>query len=180
MAIGLFISESYLKANTVIDENVDMKMLLPTIWMAQEQYIQQALGGALYKDLQGKVSPTDTLAGDDLTLVDNYIAPALLWWCMYEADITMLYKYRNKNIAKKSSENSQPVDFKEHRYLREDHKDKAEWWTQRLIDYLCSKSNLFPQYTNSQDDELQPKDNSYSSSLFLGNKKFTNVNKCCE
>ena len=37
MAVGLFISENYLKDNTVIDENVDMQLLLPTIWMAQEQ-----------------------------------------------------------------------------------------------------------------------------------------------
>jgi len=180
MAVGLFISENYLKDNTVIDENVDMQLLLPTIWMAQEQHIQTALGGALYKDLQGKVAPVDTLAGNDLILVDNYIAPALLWWCMYEADITLLYKYRNKNVSKKSSEDAQPLDFKEHRYVREDHKDKAEWWTQRLIDYLCYNSNLFPQYTNSQNDEIRPDASTYSTSLFLGGKKFNNVYKDCE
>ena len=180
MAIGLFISEEYLKENTVIDANVDMKILLPTIWQSQEQHIQSILGGALYKDLLSKIAPTDTLAGNDLTLVDDYIAPALLWWVLYEADITMLYKYRNKNVSKNNSENSSAVDFKEHRYLREYHMDKAEWWSQRLIDYLCNNSVLFPQYYNSTNEELRPVNEAYSSNLFLGGNLIKNVYKDCE
>jgi len=180
MAIGLFISEQYLKDNTTIDENVDMQILLPTIWQSQEQHIQAIIGGALYKDLLSKIAPTDTLSGDDLTLVDDFIAPALLWWVMYEADITMLYKYRNKNVSKKNSENATPVDFKEHRYLREYHKDKAEWWSQRLVNYLCNNSQLFPQYNNSQNEELRPKSDAYESNLFLGGNIVKNVCKDCE
>jgi len=170
MAVGLIVSEKYIKNNTVIDENVDMKLLLPTIWMAQERHVQEVVGGSLYKKLQADIVAS-TLTGNYLTLVDDYIAPALLWWVMYESDITLLYKYRNKNISKKDSENATPVDFSEHRYLRNNNKDYAEWWTERLIDYLCENSNDFPEYSDSTGDELQPRSTKYSSTVFLGHNK---------
>jgi len=166
---GLFISEEYLKNNTIIDENVDMKLLLPTIWMAQTRHIQEAIGTVLYNDLVGKIAPTDTLAGDDLTLVDQYIAPALLYWTLYHADTTLLYKYRNKSIATKGSDNATAVDFKTHIYLSDKHKDEAEWYTQRLIEYLCENSTLYPLYdTESGLDEIRPQSHAQTSTIFLG------------
>jgi len=170
MSIGLFVSETYIKKNTVIDENVDMHLLLPTIWMAQERHIQEIIGGSLYRKIQADIVAS-TLAGDYLTLVNSYLAPALGWWVMYEADITLLYKYRNKNVSTKTSENSAPVDFTQHKYLREHNKDQAEWWSQRAIDYLCEYSNLFPEYTDNQYDEISPRSTKYSSTVFLGLNK---------
>lgn len=174
MAIGLLVSENYIKKNTVIDENVDMKLLLPTIWMAQERHIQEILGTPLYTKIQADIVAS-TLTGDYLTLVDSYLAPALQWWTLYEADITLLYKYRNKNVSTKNSENSNPVDFTQHKYLRNHHKDQAEWWSQRAIDYLCDNNNLFPEYSDINFPDVSPRNTKYTSTVFLGNKRTKSI-----
>jgi len=174
MAIGLLTSENDIKKNTVIDENVDMRLLLSTIWMAQERHVQEITGASLYQKLQADVVAS-TLAGDYLTLVDDYLVPALRWYVMFEADITLLYKYRNKNVATKNSENSNPVDFTEHKYLRNHHKDQAEWWAQRAIDYLCENSNLFPEYTDLNSNEVLPRNSKYGSTVFLGHQRGKSV-----
>ncbi len=69
MARGLFISENFVKENSEIDENVDMKLINPTIWYCQKLYIEPALGTALYNDLIADVV-AGSVTGDNLTLVD--------------------------------------------------------------------------------------------------------------
>ncbi len=167
MPIALFTSENDIKKNTVIDDNVDVRLLQPTIWMAQERHIQEIVGSNLYNKLQSDIVAS-TLTGDYLTLVDDYLVPALRWWVMFEADITLLYKYRNKNVATKNSENSNPVDFTQHKYLRDHNKDQAEWWSQRAIDWLCDNQELFPEYTDINFPDILPRNTKYSSTMFLG------------
>ena len=86
---GLFISESYIKNNTEIDENVNVNKLLPTVWWCQKAYIEQVLGSALFDDLLSKILAS-TLAGNDLTLVEKYVSPALVQWVMFEVQVPLL------------------------------------------------------------------------------------------
>ena len=46
-----FISIEYLRVNSIINDNVDSKVLLPIIRMAETKYIQQVLGNNLYEKL---------------------------------------------------------------------------------------------------------------------------------
>jgi len=112
MARGLFISEKYVKENSVIDDNVDMKLIQPTIWQCQKQYIEAYLGTQLYDDINSKVVAS-TLAGDDLTLVNDYIADALLYWVVYELQVSLLFKMRNVGTSTERSDFSNPVDLKQ-------------------------------------------------------------------
>ena len=104
----LFISEAYVKNTTLIDENVDMRLILPSIRDCQELRIHPILGTPLYDDLKAKIT-AGTLNSDETNLLDNYIAPAMAQWTVYECSTSMLFKYRNKSVATKSSENSQPI-----------------------------------------------------------------------
>ena len=58
----LFISETYVKNNTVIDEKVDMRIILPSIADAQELRIHPILGSPLYDDLKDKITATTLTA----------------------------------------------------------------------------------------------------------------------
>ena len=102
----LFISEAYVKNTTLIDPNVDMRLILPSIRDCQELRIHPILGTPLYNDLKAKIT-AGTLNADETNLLDNYIAPAMGQWTLYECSASMLFKYRNKSVATKSSENSQ-------------------------------------------------------------------------
>jgi hypothetical protein len=146
---GLFISQDYIKNNTEIDENVNVKKLLPVVWRCQRLYIERVLGTALYDDLVGKIAPTDTLSGNDLILVEKYISPALVNWVMFAAQTSMLFSFRDKAVSKDSSDYAQPIDYTEHRYLKDEYKKFAEELTDRLEKYLCANSSLFPLYMSA-------------------------------
>lgn len=170
MARGLFINETFLKSNSEVDENVDMKLINPTIWYCQKQYLENTLGTTLYDDLISKIV-AGTLAGDDLDLVNDYIADALLYWVMYELQVPLTYKFRNKSVSKNTDANSQPVDFEQHKYLKDIYRPKAQYFTERLKAYLCENSTLFPLYgTENGVDELYPKDIPPQVSVYLGGK----------
>lgn len=165
---ALFISEKFIKNNAEIDDNVDMKKLLPTVWWCQKAYIEKTLGSPLFEDLMAKVI-AGTLAGNDLTLVEAYISDALLAWFMHEAQVPLLYNYRNKSVGKSSSDNSQPIDYTEHRYLKDYYKPRAEYYSQRLDEYLCANTTLFPLYTTyTTSDQVRARDTKPSVSVYLG------------
>jgi len=66
----LFISETYVKNNSVIDENVDVRLILPSIRDAQELRMHPILGTPFYNDLRDKIA-AGTLNADEINLLDN-------------------------------------------------------------------------------------------------------------
>lgn len=173
---ALLISEKYVKENSEIDDNVDMKLILPTIFYCQKEYIEKAIGTPLYNDLTAKII-ANTLAGYDLNLVDDYIADALLMWVRMEIQVPLLYKFRNKSVGKNNSEFSQPVDFTEHKYLKDYYRSKAEYFTSRLNDYLCANAALFSLYTTyTTSDQVRARPTKPSSGVWLGRRSRKNSN----
>ena len=162
----LFISESYLKNNTLVDDNVDQRLIVPSIVTVQDMQLHPILGTPLYEDLKAKITAT-TLNADETTLINDYIAKMLLQWSMYELTMSMLFKYRNKSVATKSSGNSQPIDYQDLQFLRDDFKNKAEFYDKRLINHLIDNRSLFVKYTTTSDD-LHARKSAYSTSIYLG------------
>ena len=168
MARQLFISETFVKENSAIDENVDMKQINPTIYQCQIQHIQNVLGTKLYDKIISDIAAS-TLTGDYLTLVDDYFADALVYWVMYEVQIPLLFKFRDKNVSKKSSDNAFPISTKELSRIENRYKDKAEYFTKRISDYLCANESLYPEYnTEDEVDEVRPMDGKATVSVYLG------------
>lgn len=165
---GLIISQRYIKETSPIDENVDMNLINPTVWRCQEQYIQSYLGTPLYDKISEDIV-AGTVEGNYKTLIDRYIADTLLYYVMYEVQVPLLYKMRNKSVAKANSDNALPVSFTEHKYLRDFYKDKAEYFAKRLTDYLCVNTNLFPEYNlYTSSDQVRAKSATATTSVFLG------------
>jgi hypothetical protein len=169
MANVLFISESYLKNNTLIDDNVDQRIILPSIVTAQDMRSHPVLGTPLYEDLKSKIV-AGTLNADEITLIDDFIAKSLLYWSMYECSTSMLYKYRNKSVATKNSENAQPITSQDLQYLRDDWQNKAEFYDERLINHLIDNKSLFPKYQETSED-IHAKKTAYTTSFYLGQGK---------
>ncbi len=168
MARQLFISETFFKENSAVDENVDMKQINPTIYQCQIQHIQNVLGTKLYDKIISDIAAS-TLTGDYLTLVDDYCADALIYWVMYEVQIPLLFKFRDKNVSKKSSDNAFPISTKELSRIENRYKDKAEYFTKRISDYLCANESLYPEYnTEDEVDEVRPMDGKATVSVYLG------------
>lgn len=169
MADVIFISETYLKEMSVINENVDYKILKPTIIMVQDLYIQQILGTPLYNDLKTKITSDPTLATytSEKALIDDYIAKALVWYVKMEATMEFKFRYMNKGVMTKSGENSQPADTSDLKYLMDKWRINAERYSQLLTDHLLINTITFPKYLERTLDGMQPTIKNYTSGIYM-------------
>jgi len=171
MAQALFVTSEYIKSATVIDENVEDKIIKLAIIDAQRLHIFPKLGTDLYNKYITDINTSGSagVTGVYKTLMDNYIIPALCKWVLYEVSISMNFKYRNKAIMTQNSDNAQPVDLGTLNNLRDEFKIAANELTQRMIDYLCANDTLYPEYTSNTDDGDKSPDNYIQNSpIWLG------------
>lgn len=163
------ISETQLKQGTIIDENTDMKVLKPMILLAQDKQIETVIGTGLMNEIKTQIT-AGTLTALNTTLLDNKIIPALKHWVIYEYSLWANYKYRNKNVGTQGGDNNSPASIDDILFLMDKHKDNAEWYSQRLIDYLLEHEEDYPLYTDAGDgyDVIPPKrGNNFTSNIFL-------------
>lgn len=164
-ATALFISEEKLKSYAIAG-NVSPSLLLPHLKDAQRIYIESALGTALYEDLQAHILAS-TLAGDDLTLVNDYIQSTLVHYATLQAIPFLAYKIENGNIYSKTSENGTALSREELGDLKDSVKNTAEWYRARLIDYLCYNSALYPKYNDNSGADICPSTTKYTNNMNL-------------
>ena len=65
MARTLLIDMDYIKSNSILDDNVDERLMVDALWTAQREYIKPILGTNLFDDIIAKAG-AGTLAGNDL------------------------------------------------------------------------------------------------------------------
>jgi len=164
MSYVLFISENKIKDSTAIGGNVDNEFLLPYIKVAQKKYIETKLGTDLFESLQTKIT-AGSLSGAYQTLVDDYIQDALVHWSFYECLPFLRYKVMNNNVVSKTAENSTPLSREEAQDLREEIRNTAEFYTERLIDYIKNNTASFTEYTTNTGADVTPDHSNYYSGL---------------
>lgn len=155
MATALFISRTDLVKNTIIDGNVDTDKFIQFIKIAQEIHITNYLGSKLYDKISTEIV-AGTLAGDYLSLVNDYIQPMLIHFAMVEYLPFAAYQIKNGGVSKHSSENSESVSKSEIEFLVQKERDTSEYYTRRFVDYICFNSNKFPEYNTNTDSDVRP------------------------
>ena len=155
MATALFISRTDLVKNTIIDGNTDSDLFLQYVKISQEIHIQNYLGTKLYDKISADII-ADTLTGDYLTLVNDYIQPMLIHYAMTDFLPFAAYQVKSGGIFKHSSENSETASKDEVDYLVQKEREFAEYYTRRFVDYICFDSSKFPEYTNNSDSDIYP------------------------
>ena len=165
-----FISTSYLKDNSAINENVDDKLLKSAIKEAQEIYIRDIIGSGLYDELQTQAF-AGTLTANNTTLLDSYIAPCLKYYTITESMLPMTFKMMNKSVAAREAENARAVSIDELTMIEKRFRDKAEYYANRLRDYLRENTNTYPLFLNpgSGFDTIRPKNTAFYGGFYLGN-----------
>ena len=170
MSYVLFVSEDKLKDSTAINMNVDVAFLLPYVRIAQEKYIETKLGTNLFVAIQGMIS-AGTIGNvgnaNYKILLDDYIADVLVHYAFYEVLPFLRYKVQNNNVVSKTAENSNPLSRAEAQDLRSEVSNTAQFYTERLINYLCDNSNLFPEYSTNTGSDISPDSNAYYQGMNL-------------
>ena len=175
------ISEQAIKDNTILNENVDPRLIAPAILEAQDIHIQTIIGSNLYNTVKGMI-PSGVISltanVNYKTLLDSYIQPALKYYVLSELVFPMTVKMLNKSVATRTGENSQPVSMDDMAKVTEVYKNKAEWYAQRMVNYLKDNHTLFPEYlTNIPPgfSTILPQKTSYTNGMFLGDDTPSNL-----
>jgi hypothetical protein len=155
MATALFITPTDLKRNSLIDGNVDIDKFIQFIKIAQQIHIQNYLGGALYDRISEDIT-NGTLAGDYLNLVSDYIKDMLIHYAMVDYLPFAAYQVSNGGVYKHVSENSESVSKSEIDTLIDKHRNFAQFYTRRFVDYMCFNSTKFPEYNRNQNEDMYP------------------------
>jgi len=181
MNLVYLISPDFVKVyTTYMNDNIDNDLLDLGIIESQDIELQSILGSKLYNSILEKASG-DTLTGDYLSLVDDYCVKVVLYYTIKRSITRLLYKFNNKNIGIKSSDNTTPIDFSAFNFLKESVSQDAEFYSQRLINHLNEDgASLYSEYnTESGGDEIDPNmDTLYTTGLDLSSNSYKNLRNC--
>ena len=170
MSYVLFISEAKLKDSTAINLNVDVDLLLPYVRQAQKLYVETKLGTDLNNKLKSLISTgTVGAVGNEAykTLLDDYIGDMLPNWALYNCIPYLRFKVENGNIYSKTSETGNALSTEEAQHLREEIRNTAEYYTERMISYICNNNASFPEYNTNTGADVVPDENAFYNNMNL-------------
>lgn len=160
MAYQLFIQKKDLKKFSILDGNIDSDRLMHCCKIAHDIHLQNYLGTDLFERLQAGITAED-LNADETGLLDNYVKDMAVMWTIVEVLDELPYQITSKGVYKHISENAESVDIDELEFLQQKYRDKAQYYTQRLIRYMDNNSDLFPEYSSNEDEDINPSQNTY-------------------
>jgi len=165
----LFVNEDKLKSSTAINYNVDTAFLLPFLKIAQDKHLQIILGTRLYDKLQNDIAGVDgaSLIGVYKILVDDYVQDAIIHYALVEALPFISFQIKNGSITQKNSENGTAATRQDVDYLVQKERDSAEFYGQRIVEYLCNDNSSFPEYSQNTGADLNPISNAYYTGIKL-------------
>lgn len=156
MATALFIKRSDLVKNTALNGNVDTDKFIQFIKIAQEVHVRNYLGTDLYDKISADII-ADTLTGDYLNLVNDYVQPMLIHFAMAEYLPFAAYTIANGGVFKHGSENSETASKDEIDSLIARERDYAEYYATRFVDYMSfNASSKFPEYYTNNNEDIYP------------------------
>lgn len=143
-----FVTPQYLIENTSVGNNVDATDLNYAVKTAADTFVRSYLGTYFYNDLLTKFN-AQTLTGDEVTLVQDYIKNAVAWRAATEAVMNTTYSVRNKGVQQQSGDFSATPEFRVVPWIYDKTREKADFYDSRLRDYLVDNKNLFPNFTST-------------------------------
>lgn len=155
MARQLLISTKDLKQLSQLSGNIDDDKLKQYVEIAQDTHLLNYLGSDLLARFEAGVTAGD-LSGDETSLLNDYVKKMLVHWSLVEIYGFAAYTVSSKGIYKHTSENAETVSKDEVDTLIERHRNIAQSYTRRFIDYMCYNASTFPEYSSNTNEEVRP------------------------
>ena len=166
MATALFATPLDLKKNSIISGNLDDDKLNFVIKNSQVIHVQNYLGTDLYNALQENAIG-GTLSTEQELLIDEYVNPMLVNWSLTEFVSVSAYTLSNKGLLKHTDETAETVSMEEIDALVLKYQKIAEYFTERLIKFLCDNTSTYPEYNTNNGSDIDPETSSTYGGLFL-------------
>ena len=162
----LLISEKTIKENSLVSDNVDGKYIQNAIKTAQDISLQPIIGSKMFKNLSSMIAD-DTLTDQYRELLTEYIQPVLVNSVMSDLVLQLTYKFRNMGTVQTADTNLVLPSLKDLQYIREDYNLKAQFYMNRLSDFLEKNCTKFKDYPGCECGELKANRTAYKTNITL-------------
>ena len=163
----LYISASRIKKDTALGGSVADNIIMPYILLSLDMYILPILGTDLDTKLKADIQG-GSLTGAYKTLVETYIQPSLVQFAFAElAPFLRLRFVNNAIVIMGANDQSSSASFEDIKPLMDRAKDAAEFYRQRLIDYIRNNTSSFPEYNTNTGADLDPTTRNYYAGMNL-------------
>ena len=159
----LLISADTLKRNTTISQSVDEDLIHPVILIAQDRYILPVLGTDLFEKLQTEIAGTPS--GVYLTLLKDYVQKCLCQFTLATLYPVLRLRAVNHSVVSMNNEQGTSASHDDIQRLIDSSLDMAEFYRQRMIDYLQDNTSSFPEYSSNTGSDMSPTTRNYYSGI---------------
>tara|TARA_R110000787_G_scaffold55416_2_gene127936 strand:+ start:11918 stop:12472 length:555 start_codon:yes stop_codon:yes gene_type:complete len=151
----LIVNPDYLKRLTNLNGSIEDSYLIPSVIIVQDKIIQQYLGTDLLNKVLSEIS-AGTLSGNYLALVDDYVRKTTAWWTMVDLIPSLYVKIDNGGLVIRTAENTQAISPDDLHREVERARENAQFYSERLVSYLCHNQSLFPEYSTNSGSDILP------------------------
>lgn len=164
----LIVSEDFVKENSNLSDNCWGKFLLPSIRETQAIYLQQILGTNLYETILAKIS-NGTLSGKYEELTRDYCRWYLLYMVLSDIIDILDVKLVNMGTVRNRDEYVDSISDAERQRLKQNYAYKAQFYGDRLVEYLINNKYDFPELDECSCNVLKSHlDKQADTGLWLG------------
>lgn len=165
MAEFLMITPEEITTTTILGGSVDVDKYLFTIASTQISVIEPLLGSELYDKVKTEAE-ADTLAGDYLTLYNEFVKPIVKNQSLAEYVEISSYIISNGGAFKHTAENSEIMDKDDIMLLSQKYSAIADMYVLRFNKWICK--NILPEYKTYQ-DEVNAQNIQLKAGWYFGN-----------
>lgn len=169
----LLIGEDYIKTYTSVYDNLQGDYILPAIYFAQHQYLEEVLGTSLVRKLQmlvdnGEINNSENIAYK--TLLDDYVTDYLAYTAITDIVVETSFKKNNFGTSRTDDEKQYAVSYDEVFGVRDFYKHKADYLQYRMQRFVIANYTDYPELLEykSIEDLQQNLYSAASCGLFLG------------
>ncbi|WP_099369865.1 hypothetical protein [Sphingobacterium sp. 1.A.5] len=137
----LFISERTIKDNSIIEENIESKLLRIVTKEIQQLELLPILGQDLYTEVENevlaKIEDKDYIIKDDINiLLKTYIQDFLIYGVLLNITTSLNYKYTNKGTLNITDANADNIVLGEIESIKKYYRSKYDSYRMRLVEYV--------------------------------------------
>lgn len=171
MKYPLFTSETFLKENTSVNDNIAGKYCTAALREAQEMFFKPIVGSTLFKKLQGMVEDGSIAAESNERYKDLLDIAQYLIACGAASELVMnvSYKITNAGVVKTRDENIENATFEEIAMRKAEYRAKADRYANEVRNYLLNNRASFPELSEGDVHRIHScLTSTYSGGLWLG------------
>lgn len=162
-----FISIDEIKQNNVINANVDTEYIEPALREAQDIFLREILGDALYNAIENRINDNN-LTGKYVTLVNQYIKPYLENRMLASLVVPLAMKIRNAGVIQQYDQGFNQSSVKDVNYLADYYNNRVEFYENRMTEYLKKNAADIPEYGYSSQNITNPSQTHTAGTIYLG------------